>query len=318
MAQPVRLALVGLGKIARDHHLPAIAATPGIELVAVSSRNASLDGVPAFGSLADLLASDVAFDAVALCTPAQGRRAQVELALDAGKHVMLEKPPVAALTEIAPMLACAERAGRVLFATWHSRFGVAVEPARDILARARLRSVAIVWKEDVRFWHPRQRWIWEPGGFGVFDPGINALSVATRVLPRPFFLTEADLYLPANRAMPIAASLAFADTEGVPIVAQFDFRHPEPRVWSIHFETDEGRLTLSEGGARLDRQGTIVIEDDPVVTDGLSPSEYRGLYRHFATLVEQGRSDADILPLLHAADAFNLGRRHVVEPFEDP
>lgn len=38
---PIRLAIVGLGKIARDQHIPAIAATPGIELVAI----ASLDGI---------------------------------------------------------------------------------------------------------------------------------------------------------------------------------------------------------------------------------------------------------------------------------
>ena len=43
----LRLALVGIGKIARDQHLPAIAATPGIELAGVS-RTATLDGVPAF------------------------------------------------------------------------------------------------------------------------------------------------------------------------------------------------------------------------------------------------------------------------------
>jgi hypothetical protein len=43
--------------------------------------------------------------------------------------------------------------------------------------------VEIVWHEDVRKWHPGQQWIWEPGGFGVFDPGINALSIATRIFP---------------------------------------------------------------------------------------------------------------------------------------
>ena len=33
-------------------------------------------------------------------------------------------------------------------------------------------------------WHPGQEWIWQAGGFGVFDPGINALSIVTRILPR--------------------------------------------------------------------------------------------------------------------------------------
>ena len=44
----LRLALVGIGKNARDQHLPSFAATPGIELPAGVSRTATLDGVPAF------------------------------------------------------------------------------------------------------------------------------------------------------------------------------------------------------------------------------------------------------------------------------
>ena len=313
---PIRLALVGLGKIARDHHLPSIEKTDGIELVAVSSRNASLDGVAHVRTLDELLASDIEFDAITFCSPAAGRRAGVERALEAGKHVMLEKPAVAALTEMPVMLARAEHAHRVLFATWHSRFGVAVEPARALLADAKIRSVRIEWKEDVRHWHPNQEWVFEPGGFGVFDTGINALSVATKILPRPFFLDRAELFTPSNRQMPIAADLAFTDASGVPITATLDWRHPEPRIWSIYVETEDGQVTLSEGGARLSRNGQVLFEETPISGTGLSPEEYPGLYRHFVSLIAQGRSDADILPLQHAADAFLCGQRTEVAPFE--
>src|SRR3546814_6448955 len=64
------------------------------------------------------------------------------------------------------------------------------------------RRVDIVWKEDVRRWHPGQQWIWEAGGFGVLDPGINALSIATRILPRHFYLRDGLPEIPANRAAP--------------------------------------------------------------------------------------------------------------------
>jgi hypothetical protein len=76
----IRLALVGLGKIARDQHLPSIAADPRFELVAIVSRNADLDGVAHFTTLADLLASDVGVDAVSLCTPPQPRPPLAHLA----------------------------------------------------------------------------------------------------------------------------------------------------------------------------------------------------------------------------------------------
>ncbi|HWW27638.1 MAG TPA: Gfo/Idh/MocA family oxidoreductase, partial [Caulobacter sp.] len=68
-ATPVRVALIGLGKIARDQHLPAMAGDPRFELVAIVSRHAELPGAPSFHAFDDLLASGVAFDAVALCTP---------------------------------------------------------------------------------------------------------------------------------------------------------------------------------------------------------------------------------------------------------
>ena len=44
----IRLAIVGFGKIARDQHVPAIAATVGVELVAVVDPQAALDGVAHF------------------------------------------------------------------------------------------------------------------------------------------------------------------------------------------------------------------------------------------------------------------------------
>src|SRR3546814_4182786 len=88
---------------------------------------------------------------------------------------MLEKPPGATLSEVHALEALARKQGRTLFATWHSREAAAVEPARALLATRKIRSVRVEWKEDVRHWHPGQAWIWEPGGLGVFDPGINAL-----------------------------------------------------------------------------------------------------------------------------------------------
>ena len=84
----------------------------------------------------------------------------------------------------------------------------------SFLADRQIKSVIVEWKEDVRVWHPGQAWIWEPGGLGVFDPGINALSILTRILPRPFFLTRAELSFPRERAAPIAADLAFSDDGG--------------------------------------------------------------------------------------------------------
>ena len=162
----------------------------------------------------------------------------------------------------------------------------------------------------MRVWHPGQHWIWEPGGFGVFDPGINALSIATRILPRPFFVESAELDVPSNCAAPIAARVGFRDGAGVPIAMDLDFRQTGPQSWDIVVETDAGTLTLAHGGAEL----TLPEGEAPAPTSDLH-GEYPALYARFADLVRAGKSDVDIAPLRHVADAFLRGRINSVEPF---
>ncbi|MEH3117289.1 MAG: Gfo/Idh/MocA family oxidoreductase [Methylorubrum populi] len=308
LATPIRIGLVGLGKIARDQHLPVIAASPDFTLAAVASRNAGLDAVPNYPTLDAMLAAPVLLDAVAMCQPPQVRFAAARTAIEAGRHVFLEKPPGATLAEVELLRDAARANGVSLFASWHSRCAPGVEPARRWLATRRIRAVTIAWKEDVRHWHPGQDWIWEPGGMGVFDPGINALSIATHVLP-PFFLTDAVLSVPENRQAPVAAELTFADAEGTPIRGEFDWRQTGPQTWDIRVEAEDGILLLSEGGSRLTVDGVAQV---------LEPEgEYRGLYDRFAELVRTGESDVDLRPLIHVADAFLRERRRSVAAFED-
>ena len=75
-------------------------------------------------------------------------------------------------------------------------------------------------------WHPGQEWIWEPGGFGVFDPGINALSIVTKILPEPIFAERATIEVPANAATPISANIRFKRGDGAnaELCADFDWR----------------------------------------------------------------------------------------------
>ena len=306
---PIRLGLVGLGKIARDQHLPAIAATPGIDLVAVASRNAKADGVSNHPDLAAMLASEPDLDAVVLCQPPQARYDTAQMALEAGKHVFLEKPPGATVSEAQALAALASRHGKTLFASWHSRYAAGVPLAKAWVAANAAERVTITWKEDVRHWHPEQDWIWEPGGFGVFDPGINALSILTEVIGVPVRLIDAELETPSNRQAPIAARLRMEAAGGVPIAAEFDFRQIGPQSWDIVIESGEGTLVLSHGGNLLSLDGALQ-------TTG-AENEYPGLYRRFVDLVAMGRSDVDLAPLQIVADAFLRGRIHSTDAFFD-
>jgi D-galactose 1-dehydrogenase len=306
---PINLAIVGVGKIVRDQHLPAVADNSDYRLIAAASRHGTVDGIDNFKTIDDMLAAVPAIDAVSLCMPPQYRYEAAEKALSAGKHVFLEKPPGATLSEVADLEALAASKGLSLFASWHSRYAPAVEAAKAFLAGTTIRSMRVIWKEDVRHWHPNQEWIWQAGGLGVFDPGINALSIVTHILPRPAFITAATLEFPENRDAPIAASMTFSDAKGLDLSAEFDWRQTGKQSWDIVAETEAGEMVLSEGGAKLSIDGKLVHEEPE--------QEYPMLYKRFAEIVKAGKSDVDLAPLRHVADAFMLGRRKFVEAFHD-
>lgn len=301
------IAIVGLGKIARDQHLPSISKNPDFELAAIVSRNAELEGVDHFTSLDDMLAARPDIKTVALCTPPQVRRQYAEAAIRARRHVLLEKPPGATVAEVDWLKNLAAEHGITLFATWHSRYAQGVEPARRFLADKTIHSADIVWREDVRRWHPGQDWIWEPGGMGVFDPGINALSILTHILPAPVLVTGAVLEVPANRQTPIAAKIDFVSVTGHPVTADFDWRQEGPQTWDITVRTDAGLLELSSGGAVLKIDGETQLAADD--------TEYDGIYAHLASLLAEAKSDVDISPLQLVADASMLGEIRKVEAF---
>jgi predicted dehydrogenase len=183
MTNPISIAIVGLGKIARDQHVPSLAASKEFTLVATASPHNTLEQVPSYTDISALLDARPDVDAVALCTTPQVRFAIARQALEHGCHVLLEKPPGATLGEVRELVDLAASNGVTLLASWHSRHANGVEPAREWLSTRRITRVSVSWKEDVRKWHPGQTWIWKAGGLGVFDPGINALSILTRILP---------------------------------------------------------------------------------------------------------------------------------------
>jgi D-galactose 1-dehydrogenase len=303
---PIRTAIVGLGKIARDQHIPSLAANPDFELIAVASPHSKLDGVRNFSDIETLLQAVPEVAAVALCTTPQVRYDTARYALEQGRHVLLEKPPGVTVSEVVALAELARRKGVTLFASWHSRHAPAVEPARAWLAGRRILGVTIAWKEDVRVWHPGQRWIWQAGGLGVFDPGINALSILTRLVPG-VVLKSAELSFPVNCATPIAASLLLVEPRGAPIRMELDFLQTGPQTWDIVVETDAGELTVSMGGK------TMAVDGRPM--PGATTPEYANLYAHFGELVRERAVDVDVAPLQLVADAFLCGKRLEVAPF---
>jgi len=307
-----KIALAGIGKIARDQHVPSIAASADFELAATVTRHEGVDDIENYTDIDAMLEARPDIEVVSLCLPPVPRFEYAAAAIKAGRHVMLEKPPGATLAECHALETMAREAGVSIFATWHSREAASVEAARSWLAGKTLKSLKITWLEDVRRWHPGQAWIWEPGGLGVFDPGINALSILTRILQTPVHLASATLKFPENRQTPIAADLVFRHPDNASVSASFDWRKEGDQYWNIEAETDHGTMVLSAGGADLSINGS------PVDTSGVAlEGEYPNLYKRMAELLKTGEIDMDLSPMVHVADAFLLGKREIVEPFDE-
>jgi D-galactose 1-dehydrogenase len=278
--------------------------------VACVSRNSKIDNIPCFETLDQLIQSKISIDAVALCTPPSVRLHMAQQAFGAGYHVLIEKPPTPTLGEMFAMMHYALASKRVLYATWHSRYNQAVDQARDFLIGRRVSKLKVTWREDVRRWHPNQEWIWEPGGFGVFDPGINALSIVTKILPEPIYVANSVIEVPANKATPIAAKINFkyADGRKADLSADFDWRQTGDQTWEIEIATEDGNtLLLKKGGTVLEINGQTIME--------APMEEYELIYARFAELLKTGKSDTDVRPLQIVCDAYMLGRPKIVEAF---
>lgn len=303
----IRIAIVGFGKIARDEHLRAIEGNPDFELAAVVAREKP-DGiaVPCFPTIAEMLAAMPGnVDAVAICTPPGPRFALASEVIAAGLPVLLEKPPTATLGELDVLIQLAKDRGVAIFTAWHSQYAAGVNAAAAALKGEAVASLHLDWREDVRVFHAGQQWIWEPGGFGVLDTGINGLSILTRILQEPLLVKHASLLFPANRQAPIAAEIAFhwADHRAV-----MDWRSGGEPCWSITIGTQSGRkIHLTRGGAELAIDG---------IQQSLPPhDEYRAIYAEFADIVRSGTGKIDPLPLRTVADCFLIAERKTGEDF---
>jgi D-galactose 1-dehydrogenase len=307
-----RVAVIGIGKISIDQHLPVIDKSVDFELAAtVSQRGVSVGSTPSFKTAAELYKAMPDLDAVAICTPPGVRHALVCEALDAGKHVLMEKPPTATISEFDDLVARGTRSGKVLFATWHSQYNAAVDRVRDILAKDDVRSVRIDWRENVRKWHPGQDWVWEPGGFGVCDPGINAMSIFTKIMPVPVFVDNATLTYPSNRQTPVDVQIKFKTGEagGPNLSAHFNWLEGDQEVWTFTIVTGAGQtLQLKNGGAVLEVDGRETVNE--------KPEEYERIYERFAELLASRTSDVHDAPLRLISDAFFVGRRESGPAFD--
>jgi predicted dehydrogenase len=142
MTLPLRVALLGTGAIARSQHLPAWSKLPEFKMVALADASpVSLAAVPSefqierrVSDYRELL-DDPDIDVVDICVPSALHSEVVIAALQAGKHVLCEKPMATSRADAAAMLAAWRASGKKLMIAQHMRFEPSVIQLRTYLER---------------------------------------------------------------------------------------------------------------------------------------------------------------------------------------
>ena len=189
----VRVAIAGYGYIAHYHARAAEAA--GAELVAVMGRDAAKAGVfarehqiPTVHTTAEALAADPAVDAVVICLPNALHAPLAMQLMEAGKHLLVEKPMAINTAEADQMAAVAARTGRRLLVGHMWRFDREALWLRDVIARGDLGRIVKTKGYGVHMnWGPAG-WFVDPalaGGGALIDMGVHALDTVRFLLGDP-------------------------------------------------------------------------------------------------------------------------------------
>ncbi len=124
MSTPIRTAVLGYGFAGRIFHSPFVHAVPGLELAAIVQRhgdNAATDypGTRILRSV-DEAFGDAAIDLIVVATPNDSHVEMARRALEAGKHVVVDKPIAGSSAEVLELMALAKKQGKLL-APFHNR-----------------------------------------------------------------------------------------------------------------------------------------------------------------------------------------------------
>ncbi|HEX5725132.1 MAG TPA: Gfo/Idh/MocA family oxidoreductase [Longimicrobiaceae bacterium] len=215
---PVRVAVLGAGAIAQVVHLPILSRMRGVELAAVSDRDARTArtiaerfGVPMVATSAEEVFADHSIDAVVVCTPTNRHEDHVAGALEAGKHVLCEKPLALTAAGVRRILD-APGAGERLLVAMNQRHRPDARALRSFVAGGDLGHVYYLKAGWLNRGRPRGR-TWRErkatAGGGVFmDLGIQMLDLGLWILgyPRPQRVS-AHMYRPPDAEVEDAAAV---------------------------------------------------------------------------------------------------------------
>jgi predicted dehydrogenase len=197
MAENLRVGLLGLGAIAQVVHLPVLHSLEGVTLAGVcdvdrpkATAIANRFGGPRVYQKDEEVFNDPDIDAVVICTPSYLHNTQAIAALEAGKHVLIEKPLSIRAEDAEEVLKVAERTGKALMVAMNNRYRPDIQALKPFASGGELGNLFLVrgaWlNKKVRVIRPTWRHRKETAGGGaMMDLGVQTLDLAMWFLDFP-------------------------------------------------------------------------------------------------------------------------------------
>jgi predicted dehydrogenase len=318
----LRIGLVGVGAAAQINHIPALKKVEGLELVALCDRDpekahrvSQKFGIPAsVGRIEELLEID-GLDAVDICTPNYLHAPMAVAALEAGKHVLCERPFARSAEEAAMMAKAAKKSDCTLACAVQHRFRPDAQLLRRFVEKGDMGEIFLAkagwlrqkteWDSDE--WRRTKR---ESGGGVVLDLGFQMLDLSLWVLGSPKIVSvTANVHRNKKGDVEDSATAFFRLDSGATLTLEL--------TWGLLMEKDFAYLNLfGSGGAALlnpfrvhkGMHGTLVNVTPTLET---SRHQYRQSMElqvaHFAESLRSGKkpmgSVEEIMGVMELVDA---------------
>lgn len=311
----IKLGLIGCGRVAETRHLPALQNLPDAEVVAVADIDQNRLGQVAdqfhikqrYSNFLDLL-NDPSIEAIAICVPAQFHVEVALAALEAGKHLFIEKPLALSLEEADRLIARAGQLPYKVMVGFNLRWHRLLRQARELIQQGVLGSLELMrtaftsYHQNIPEWRKRR----ELGGGVFFEVAIHHFDLWR-------FLLQSEV----EEVFAVSRSRQWEDetttvtarlTNGVFVTSIFSERTGESneveiygqagrvRVSCYHFDGLEYVSSSSSPGdarARL-QQIAHTLKELPRGVWGMRQggdfiASYRAEWRHFIDAIRLGR-----------------------------
>lgn len=273
----INLGLIGCGRLMREVHLPNLQRLGGIRIrafaepgVAARTEMAALlpqaeveDGAPALLNRKDI-------DAVIVATPPETHEQLAVAALEAGKHLYLEKPLAISLEEGQAVLAAEARASVVAMIGFNYRFHSSYHALRTMIVNGTLGKVVHVWSTFTIAAPPSHDWRQRSaagGGGPLLDLFSHEADLIRYVLAEPLVKVQAQL--DSRSGGGDVATVQAVTPSGISMQGLYAFGAAETATLTIIGEL---------GQATVDRYGSLHVEHRPATPPGFVKRSLAGLH----------------------------------------